>query len=1055
MSSNTHILSRLNRKILTAGIVIFALAAVTALALPAIPTEGRSNAPTDEAAPPPQITQNPELSVAAEFDTVVEGGWAQFTISANPAPTGSLTVHYTVSQTGEFEHYAKQLWIDKNLGNKTLTLTGSSATIAVPTVDDNRFERDGSVTVTLGASSAYTLSASSSATITRLENEAIPTLSISGETQEINEGDTARFTLSTKPKVGVDVTVNYRVMQNGDYVYSGNLGEKQATIAGSGGAVTVTTISEDGAPEPDGAVIVMLLPSDDYRLGNPNVAYTIMRNTSVTPQLSVSAAAQRYTEGNTAQFTVSADPAPSRNLEVNYRVTQNGDYVSASHTGSRFLVLTGASADISAPTVDDGEHEGAGSVLVTLLPGNGYTLSKQNTARATITNNDPLLPAITVSGGAGIDEGGTANYVISASPAPAGSLTVRYTVSQNGDVVETGHAGPRSVTLTGSSAAVTVPTVDDQTAEPNDNVATTLNDGSGYRVGAPASASVPVRDDEGYPTVTLSGAPHSVNEGNSFSLTFLASEPRMTLYYPLQVRYQVNDRGHVTERTVNFPKRGTIVTKSISPRDDNVVNPDGPLTVTIISGTGLNGQDYQVGTPNSVTVNVKETDTGTPTISLSGPASVTEGDPMVYTVTASRTPQGGSASLQYRASQNYDYAHRVDSSQLGLKAVTLTGTTATITIPTTGDDIYDGPASFSVELIGDGKHRVLNRLVTTKVIDDDPNPTITVATIPDSSRPAVTEGNPAPFTITANPAPAGNMTINYRVYEEGGFVDGSQLGFHTVVLTNSAPSATVSVPTLDDDVEERSGRVEVYITHGRGYTYQIYPDGYAVYYVDDNDQRGNPTISVTGPTQVTEGSAAAFTITSSPAPKGSLTVSYRVSQEGGYVDGSELGLQSVTVTSATTTVSIPTLGDDVDEADGSVSITLASGQGYRLDPTDYHATTTVEDDDATLPEMRIVRAQGSIDEGDSAKFHIFAEPPPVGELTVKYRVSQSGSFVADDDRGDKTLTLNGPHAAISIPTVDDDADEADGSVTVALLTSTEYTIIPSSSSAATTVNDDD
>ncbi|MDE2960558.1 MAG: hypothetical protein OXU28_11030, partial [Chloroflexota bacterium] len=480
---------------------------------PANPTEARYNTPRGDQTTARQIAQTPELSIAAASSRVVEGGWAQFTVSANPAPTGELTVHYTVSQTGEFEHQAKQLWIDKNLGSKTLTLTGSSATIAVPTVDDNRFERDGSVTVALNASSAYTLSASSSATITRLENEAIPTLSISATTTEIAEGHTAHFAVSSQPNANVNLTLNYRVMQNGDYVSGGNLGEKQATIAGSGGAITVTTISEDGAPEPDGAVIVMLLPGDGYRLGNPNVAYTIMRNTSVTPQLSVSAAAQRYTEGNTAQFTVSADPAPSRNLEVNYRVTQNGDYVSASHTGSRFLILTGASAAISAPTVDDGEHEGAGSVLVTLLPGNGYTLSKQNTAQATITNDDPLLPAISVSGGAGIEEGGTANYVISASPAPNGSLTVHYTVSQNGDVVESGQAGRKSVTLAGSSKAIAVPTVDDATGEPDDNVSITINDGSGYRVGSTSSASVPVRDDDSYPTVTLSGAPANVDEG--------------------------------------------------------------------------------------------------------------------------------------------------------------------------------------------------------------------------------------------------------------------------------------------------------------------------------------------------------------------------------------------------------------------------------------------------------------------------------------------------------------------------------------------------------------
>ena len=926
----------------------------------------------------------------------------------------------------------------------------------MPTVDDDKREQDGSVTVTLNASPDYTLSASSSATVARMDNERTPQLKVEADAGEVNEGSPASFTVTTIPTGRLTMTVNYQVIHYGGYVAAGDLGTQSLTFTGPSATIAVPTI-HDNVAEPDGSLTVMLLPDKSYRMGVPSVATTTVKNTDTikeVPRLSVSAPASSHFEGRPVRFIVQANRAPSGSLTVDYQVIESGGYVSSRDLGRKQITLTGSSATIIVPTISDNEAEpsGDGSALVALLPGRGYALQRQNVAQTTILNDDPLRPSITVSGGPGITEGEDAEYVFSASPAPQNSLTIHYTVSQDSDKVVDGQAVSKTLTLTGSRATVTVPTLDDNAGEPDDHVSVTVNDGSGYSVGSPASASVLVHDNDSYPTVTLSGAPANVDEGNSFDLIFHISETLPLHQHGLSVKYRINDRGHARTRNAFIPRQVTQTTVSITPKDDNSHHPDGPLSVTVLSG-----ENYRVGSPSSVTVNVREDDPagGPPTISLSGPASVTEGDPMVYTVTASSAPQGGSVPVHYRVGRSYDYGKRVASNQLGRKSVSLTGTTATITVPTIDDDIYDGPAAFTVGLRDVSGYRVVQRTVGTQVVDDDPNPTITVETIPDSNNPAVAEGNPARFTIAANPAPAGDLTINYRVYQEGDFVDGSYLGNYSVTLTNSAPSATVSVPTLDDNVEEPRGRVEIYIAYGRGYTYEIYPDGYAVYYVDDNDQRGNPTISVTGPTEVTEGSAVAYTITSSPAPKGSLTVNYRISQEGGFVAAGELGLKSVTITSATTTVSIPTLGDDVDEEDGSVSLTLGSGTTYRLDPTDYYATTTVEDDDVANPDLRIISRKSSVDEGDTAQFTLFIEPPAAGGLTVKYRVSQSGDFVAAAGLGDKELETTSPIVFISLPTVNDDTDEADGSVTVTLLTSTDYNIVSGRSSATISVADDD
>lgn len=1046
-------LSRFSRLAISVGLVLLVIAAAAALALPGRPAEARSHAPHAAPEAAQQTTQTPELTIAAASATVTEGGWAQFTVSASPAPGGSLTVKYTVSQSGEFTHQYKQIWIDQNLGSKTLELSEATGTIIVPTVDDNVLNHDGSVTVTLTAGGGYTLGSSSSATVTRVENEAVPYLTISANAGSVNEGSPASFTLSLQPNVGLEMTANYRVMQNGDYVAAGDLGDQSVTFSGSGKTISVPTV-DDAAVEPDGSALVVLLPGTGYRLGTSNIAATTVKSDDVPaapPMLSVSADAAWYVEGDTVEFTVSASPPVSGSVTVRYRLMQNGDYIASGDVGSKTLTLAGSSAAVTVSTVDDGDYEpgGEGSALLLLLPGDGYLLGTPNAAQTTVRNNDET-PAVTVSGGPEVAEGQDASYVFSVSPAPSSPLTVRYTVSQNGDVVDAQSVGSRQVTLTGSRTVVTVSTDDDDVGEPDDSVTVTVNDGAGYRAGSPASASVTVRDDEGYPAITVTGAPQSVLEGGSFDLTFHASELRISSLTPgMDVSFRVERAGETSYlSSVFFWRTATSMTATIDTYKDGKVGPDETVTVTILPGA-----NYQVGAPSSVSVTVKNTDVTVPTLKVSG-KDATEGSPLTFTVSADAAPTAP-VTVYYTVERRYDPGNVVASSELGDKSLSLTGTKATISIPTTDNDYNDGEASYEVKLhVNRPGYRVggTGWFADANVIDDEAEVKITA----EVNVTRVTEGAPAVFTLKASPAPAGSLTVNYEVTQDGDVVAASELGQKTLTLTGS--SAAITIPTIDDANEEQSGAVRVEVLSGRGYVFDYGSTSSAVQYVNDNDKRGKPTISVTGPSEVTEGSAINYTITSNPAPSGDLTVVYWVgsdeSGDGRYIDADELGVQTVTVTGASTTVSIPTAGDEVDEADAAVYFAIQSDNAYTVHGTANLVITTVKDDDVTMPEL-FVRGSGSVAEGGDVEFTIRANPVPTGSLTVKYRVSQSGDFVADDDLGEKTLTLSGRIATVTVPTVDDDADENDGSVTVTILDGAGYVVSANEPSKTRSVEDDD
>ena len=113
-----------------------------------------------------------------------------------------------------------------------------------------------------------------------------------------------------------------------------------------------------------------------------------------------------------------------------------------------------------------------------------------------------------------------------------------------------------------------------------------------------------------------------------------------------------------------------------------------------------------------------------------------------------------------------------------------------------------------------------------------------------------------------------------------------------------------------------------------------------------------PTITISGGSAVTEGTAAAFTLTASEAPSSDLTVNLTVSEAAGsdFVAAADEGSKTATISSGSTTASysVTTQSDRVDEPNGSVTVTVGTGTGYTVGTTSS-AMVTVNDDDPTAP----------------------------------------------------------------------------------------------------------
>jgi len=107
------------------------------------------------------------------------------------------------------------------------------------------------------------------------------------------------------------------------------------------------------------------------------------------------------------------------------------------------------------------------------------------------------------------------------------------------------------------------------------------------------------------------------------------------------------------------------------------------------------------------------------------------------------------------------------------------------------------------------------------------------------------------------------------------------------------------------------------------------------------------------------------------------------------------------------------------------------------------------------PEVSIALAAGSGTEGGDVEYVISARPAPLTPLRVTVTVSQSGAFVAAGDLGRRTVTIPaGGQATVTVATVDDRVEEADGSVTLTVEPGSGYRVGQPAAMTADVADDD-
>ncbi len=1049
----------------------------------------------------------PAITVTADTASVTEGSNAVFTLRRAGIVTGPLTVGVTVSEDGDVLAATEE-------GQKSVTFQAGARTamLSVATQADSADEDDSTVTVTVAADSmspaTYVRGSPAAASATVIDDDVNRfTIAFAEESYSVAESgpnvqlqvQVAFASSSNRPPAGdLSVTVKTR----GASAQAGQDFRAQSSVltvrpgvhfdaSGRATATLFIPISDDSASEPAETFLVDLsLPeatdsSDSASLGTPATT-TVTITDNEPPGITVAADAASVTEGTAAVFTLTRTRIVTDTLTVAVTVSEDGDVLAAADEGQKSVTFAAGAltAELSLPTVDDAADEADSTVTLTVNAdtANPATYVPGTPATASVTVNDDEVPAVTVAAGsASVTEGTAAEFILTRTGILTEQLTVGVTVSEDGDVLAAADEGRKSVIFQANEAMATlsVDTQGDAADEADSVVTVTVNadiaDPATYAPGTPAAATVTVNDDD-VPAITITAGTSPVTEGTAAAFTLTRAG---IVTAELTVGVTVSEDGDVLaatdegQKSVTFQAGARTATLSVTTQDDSVSEAHSAVTVTVNADT-TSPATYVPGTPAAATVTVNNDDVNAFTIAFAQtPYSVDEdAGPLTIGIvfqSAIGQPPVGPLSVFLRtlgvtARAVADYG--VQQMSVGVQPGDFDAdgrATLEVSIPIVNDSIYEGAETFLLDLTSpvathssDSASEATPSQVTVTIADDD-LPAVTVA----ADAPSVTEGTAAAFTLTRAGIVTAELTVGVTVSETGDVLAAADEGQKSVTFAANSATATLSLTTEDDAVDEADSVVTVTVNPDTASpaTYEPGTTATATVTVNDNEV---PAITVEADAaSVTEGIAAAFTLTRTGATDEALEVGVTVMETGGMLSGT--GPDSVTfgIGSLTATLSLATENDAATEANSVVTVTVDADTANPITyapGTPATATVTVIDND--IPAITVVADAASVTEGTAAAFTLTRTGLLTAPLTVGVTVSEDGDVLAAADEGQKSVmfTANSATATLSVTTQNDLVSEAHSAVTVTVNADSADPInyMPGTPAAATvTVNNDD
>jgi concanavalin A-like lectin/glucanase superfamily protein/Calx-beta domain-containing protein len=336
---------------------------------------------------------------SATYSVNENGGMVTITVTKTGATELSASVNYGTSD-GSATQPADYT---QTSGTLTFLPNQTSKTFDVPIFNDGTFEGNEDFSVALSSPSGATLGSPSSATVTIIEDDALPLVQFSAANYNVNEG--AGTVTVTVTKTGTTVlpsTVNYATSdgsatQPADYTQTSGM----LTFLPNDTSKTFTVpISPDTVYEGNETFNITLSMPVGASLGSPNPATVTIVEDDAAPAFSINDVSHNEGDASTTSyaFTVTKTGSTAVNATVDY-ATANGtatapsDYTAIPTTGLTFLPNE-TTKTVTVMVNGDTTYETDETFTVELSNAGNATISDANGA-GTIVNDD-AAPVFTI-----------------------------------------------------------------------------------------------------------------------------------------------------------------------------------------------------------------------------------------------------------------------------------------------------------------------------------------------------------------------------------------------------------------------------------------------------------------------------------------------------------------------------------------------------------------------------------------------------------------------------------------------------------------------------------
>ncbi len=395
--------------------------------------------------------------------------------------------------------------------------------------------------------------------------------------------------------------------------------------------------------------------------------------------------------------------------------------------------------------------------------------------------------------------------------------------------------------------------------------------------------------------------------------------------------------------------------------DDNVHEPDGTITYTLLPGDG-----YIVGEPSTVTFTIQDNDpdpnppppppqectVDEPCVSLGALTNNFEGRPVgvsVYVEPPYSEFNGGPDPLKVRF-QTSDSGRILDSADGHVRTFDVYGGAGYYVMDTKRDCDSDSDHWIDVTLLPHTgqttKYQIKEGTTTTKRMEPNehrPHPDGPVLWVDKRALEAqypgleMTEGDSIDLTgvfksnyLVCPPA----LVFNYSINQTGSFVSSTTGATTSLIGGNSDMLFGGTISTFDDATDEVDGTITITLNSGTGY--RVGSASTVTLAVLDDDAgllgSGSPppptTVSIGISGGGSEGDPVSFGIGASPAPLSPLPVNVTLSGAGNVLNASDAGWRIVEIPPiGSYTLEVPTIDDGVVDVN-NVTLTINPGAGY-------------------------------------------------------------------------------------------------------------------------------